>query len=563
VVFLAAAAGWALWALMRTPQEVAGTVRVRVVDLDGKPVTGAQVRTRYGGEWVGVNAKGEAALESPRVNQGLADPTAALADALEGRATFHAMRHGRRAEVVRGKDGGYEATLKVEHCGVLRLALAMSAYADAHMTLDPDPARERWRLLEGRDVVRVGEAATWVVFGGADKIWVTIGGHQGVAQNRVALTAPGPGFLLEKTLFPGPARPIRGFVTTQSAPGTVAATLAGVLEVEEIVEDGTRIPRDPVLIAQDGWFSVDYTGEGRFVLRPRLAFADTPAELTVRGGDDEVRLDAIPRPWIEVRPAELAKVSPAPVIALFVTGGTRDLLPENGVYATEQGLRVALPGPGVYTLSVATRGTDAAPPRSGEAQVTASSGPVEALVALADRPFGTLGIALESVPDGGGEVRVLPDRARTVLTRPKDGQVPFANVPAGRALVAIQWRDADVARQFLVAEVSAGKTTAIRAEVARGGRVEWDATGTPVEDDARGWALRIPVGTTPYGPAEGTLSLARRWTGGTLLLSTDAALKPGAYRAEIHSTAPGGGPALPVTFEVRAGQVTRVRLKSP
>jgi hypothetical protein len=565
VVFLAAAAGWAWYALKRTSKETGGTVRVKVVDLAGTPVPGATVRTRYsdGGAWVGANAAGEAVLESPRVNQGIADPAAALADALEARATFHAMRHGRLAEVTRAQDGTYDATLKLEHCGVLRLALAMTAFADASARLDPDPARERLKLLEGRDVVRVGEAASWAVFPGAEKLWVTVGGHQGVAQHRVALVAPGPGFLLEKTLFPGPARPIRGFVTTQSAPGTVAATLAGVLEVDEVIEGGERIPRDPVRVLPDGWFSVDYTGEGRFVLQPRLAFADTPTELIVRGGDGEVRLDAVPRPWIEVRPADLAKLAPAPVISLFTAGGSKDVLPENGVYATDQGLRVALPGPGVYVLSVAVRGNDAAPPRAGEAQVTASSGPVEAQITLAERPSGTLGVALESVPKGGGDVRVLPDRARTVLTRPKDGQVAFANVPVGRALVAIQWRDPDSARQFLTAEVVAGKPTAIRAEVVRGGRVEWDATGTPVEDEARGWALRIPVGTTPYGPAEGTLPLTRRWTAGALVLSTDAALKPGTYRAEIHSTAPGGGAALPVTFDVKAGQTTRVSLKTP
>jgi hypothetical protein len=564
VVFLTVAAGWAWFALRRTAKSADTTVRVRVVDLAGAPVPGAQVRTRYGGEWFRVDARGEALLESPTVNQGVSDPAAALADALEARATYHAMRHGRHAEVARAPDGTYDATLRLEHCGLFRLGVALTAYAEAHATLDSDPARERWRVVEGNDVVRAGQAATWAVFAGADRLWVTLEGPQGIAQHRLSVPAPGPGFLLEKTLFPGPARPIRGFLTPNAAPGTTAATLAGVLEVEEIAEGGVRIPRAPVRIEADGWFRVEYVGEGRFVLRPRCAFADTPEAVTVRGGDAEVRIDAVPRPWIEVGPAELSRLSPPPVVALFVTGASRDVLPADGVFATDQGLRVAVPGPGVYTLSVATRGTAAAAPRAGEARLSvAGAGAVAAKVALADLPHGHLDVTFDSVPAGGGEVRVLPDRSRTVLAVAGRAQASFPNLPVGQAFVAVHWRDADVARAFAVADVTAGGTSRVNVAPERGGRVEWDATGTAAEDEPRAWALRIPAGTTPYGPAEGTLPLTRRWTGGVLVLATEVALKPGAYRAELHSTASDANARLPVAFDVRAGETTRVHAKAP
>lgn len=564
VVFLAAAAGWAVFALRRNPQPVGQTVRVHVVDLAGAPVPGAQVRTRYGGEWVAADKRGEAALASPRVKQGLAEVDA-LVDALEARATFHAMRHGRRAEVVRAADGALDATFRLEHCGLLRLAVAMTAHADAKATLDPDPARERWRLAEGSEVVRAGQAATFAVFPGAERLWVTLEGLQGVAQHRIAIPAPGPGFLLEKTLFPGPARPIAGLVTTRAAAAPMAATLAGVLEVEELAEGGVRQPRGAVRIEPDGAFSVDFTGENqRFALRPYCAFAATPEEVVVESGTVDVRIDATPLPWIEVGPADLGRMNPLPNVALFARGASLDVLPENGVFATEQGLRVATPGAGAYVLSVAARGSTESPPRSGEAQVTVpEAGPVSVQVALADLPHGRLSLALDAVPAGGGEVRVLPDRVRTVLALPKDGQVPFAHLPVGRAFVAAHWRDANVARSFAVAEIADGATATVKLAVQRGGRVEWDVTGTLVEDEPRAWALHIPAKTTPYGEAEGTLPLARRWTGGALILATDAALLPGAYRAELHSTVPGAGPGLQVTFEVRADEVTRVRVKTP
>jgi hypothetical protein len=562
VLFLAAAGGWAWFALRRTPREAAGTVRVRVVDLAGAPIANAQVRTRYGGDWVRTDASGVAVLENPVVNRGIEDPAAALADALEARGSYHAMRHGRRAEVARAADGAREATLRLEHCGLLRLALAMTAYAEARLTVDPDPARERWRLLEGRDVVRVGEAATWAVFAGAERLWVTIEGPQGIAQHRVEVAAPGPGFLLEKTLFPGPARPIRGFLTPDAVAGTAAATLAGVLEVEEVLEGGARIPRAPVRIEEDGWFRVEYAGEGKFVLRPRCAFADAPEAVTVRGGDAEVRIAVTPRPWIEVGPAELARLAPA--VALFPVGRGEDALPEAGVFATERGLRVAVPRGGDHVLSVALRGTDAAPPRAGEARVMVpAAGPVAATVALAELPHGRVEVRLAGVPGGGGEVRLLPDRARTVLAAAQEKPVAFANVPVGRAFLAVHWRDAGAARLFAVAEVAAGRTATVDLAPARGGRVEWDATGTAVEDEPRAWALRIPAGTTPYGAGEGTLALTRRWADGVLTLATDGALLPGPYRAEIRSTAPGAAPAIPVEFEVRAGETTRARVKAP
>jgi hypothetical protein len=171
-------------------------------------------------------------------------------------------------------------------------------------------------------------------------------------------------------------------------------------------------------------------------------------------------------------------------------------------------------------------------------------------------------VRFPSVPERGGEVRVLPDRTRTVLPHP--GEVAtFLHLYEGTTQVAVRWQHPGFAREFLVTEVRAGATAEVTVPVEHGGRVRLDVSGTPVEDDPRPWALHLLADGTPYGKAEGTLPLLRSREDGVSYLTGDGALRPGTYRTELHVTVPDGPQPLPVTFEIRAGEETLVLVKPP
>lgn len=557
--FLTVAGGTAWYALARPRSAPVRVVTVRALDVQGRPVPGAEVRTRYGGEWVRVDAGGLARLEAPRVREGQPDVAAALADALEARGTYHRLRRDRRARVARRDDGSYEAEFRLEHCGLLRLGVAMTAYASARATLDADPVRDRWRVVEGNDVVRAGQAATWAVFAGAPRLWVTLEGDRGVAQERVPIEPPGPGFLLERTLFPHPSRPIRGRLVAEGGP---AATLEGVLEVTELPEGAEPVPRLPVRIEPDGTFQVDYTGEGRFQLVPSCAFVaveDLLDERVAHGGDEDVRLPCRPRPWIVLATAE--PLATPPSVSLARTSGSSrapPVLPRDGAWW------VAVPGgPGTYTLTVATHGSDAAAPRSGQAQVTVEgAGPTRVALALTDLPHGTVVVRPSTVPGRGATARVLPDRERTLLPRP-DEAATFLNVPVGKAFVEVTWHEPGWARCFAAADVRAGETAVVGVSPEPGGSVRFDVSGTSAADAAEPWVLGLLFAATPYGLTAGNVPLRRTLVDGAPTLATEGALRAGRYRAELRSTR--GDPPTPilVEFDVRPQAVSDVVVKGP
>lgn len=554
LLFLALAVGWGAYALLGMRGAPQVRVRVRVQDPQGKPLPKALVRTRYGGAWTPLAADGTLELLDPATRKD-PDVAAALADALQAKAAFHAAREGTQPAVVAAGEGRYEATLVLEACGMLRVGVAPSGFASARARLDPDGPAGRWRVVEGHDVVRAGEAATWAVFEGASTLWATLEGERGVAQVRIELPVPSPGQLLERSLGPEPALPIRGRV--QLPGGERVPSLHGVLEVQELREGKPPLARPNVRIEPDGSFVLEYVGRGRFLLGARLAFAEAGAPVTALAGAEDVQLPARARPWAELGPAALAAQAPQFTVSVF--GAGRDsVLPEEGALPSAAGLCVALPAPGRWRVLLVAPGSDEAPPRAGEVQVEAAGpGPVAAALALADLPHGSVELSAGEVPARGGEAR-LAGRVRTLLAR-VGTRATFPHLPVGRLPLAVSWRDPAWAEELLDVEVRAGEVTRVELAPTAGGRVRVDATGTPLAGEPR-LELRIVAGASPYGQAEGLVPLLRE--GAQPVFASTGALRPGEYRARVHR--PGDGTRwLEVRMRVQAGERTTVAASEP
>ena len=179
---------------------------------------------------------------------------------------------------------------------------------------------------------------------------------------------------------------------------------------------------------------------------------------------------------------------------------------------------------------------------------------------LAPRPHGTVEVLCAQVPARGGDVTLLPERTRTWL-QGFPGRAAFPHVSPGQAHVLVRWRDPALAADLLAGEVAEGQTLALQARAEPGGTLRLDLAGTPAARSPEAWALRLAAGSTPYGAAEGTLPLARE--GVSDVFAGLFALRPGAYRGEVHPRTPGGGAALPVRFTITAGASTLVKAAAP
>ncbi len=564
LLFLALAAGWALIALGGLTRGGEPSVRlfVRVVDEQGRDVPRADLRSRYGGAWLTPAGTGEvdAGLLPLRGTEGAL--AARLEDALEARAAFHAARAGPTVRVESAPDGALRATLTLQRCGLLRLAVAPSALAQVRAVVDADPGQERWRLLEGREVVRPGEAATWAVFAGAERIGVTLEGDQGVARQRLSLPAPGPGFLAEQTLFPLPATPIAGRI--EVVEGLAPPTLAGELRVEETPPDGPPVAHPSVQIGRDGSFSIPYAGPRRYAVRPLLGFAREGPPQAVEGGADGVVVPVVARPWLTLHgvagaerftfgltwAGEGAPEPPPP--------GWASHLPSGGVAVDGDAVHVAVPWPGPWRVTATCRGSDETPPLAAEAQALApESGGARAPWSAVPRPHGTVRVSMDRVPRRGGEVLLLPDRRRTWL-QGFPGLAELPHVAVGRALLRVRWNDPDLATVLLAGEVEAGATLTLPVTAEPGGHLSLDLGESPAALRALPLGLHVLPGRSPYGEAEGTWDLVRVGAGSEWRAL--GALRPGSYAAALHPRVPSDLPPVPVTFEIGAGRTTVVRL---
>jgi hypothetical protein len=557
LVFLAVAGFWG-WVALSRPAPAAVQVTVRVVDGQGKPVPKAQVRSRYGGEWQEAAADGRVTLSDPRTRAAHGDAAGALADALEARASFFASRRATPPKVRATGEGRFEADLTLERCGILRIGVAPAGFPGARATIDADGPQERWRRINGLDVIRAGEAATFAVFEGAPPLWATLEGDRGVAQVRIELPAPGLGQELERSLGPEQAQPIRGRVTLPE--GATLPSLHGVIEVLELREKGDPLVRPAVRVEPDGRFAIEYAGRGSFRLTARLAFADVALPVNAAAGDDGVPVPATPRPWIEVGPSELAKQAAGATVTLLDAGG-KDVLPAGGAIAFERGLAVAAPGAGTYRLVVALPGNDEGPPRAGEASVVVpAAGVTPATLTLAEQPHGAIVLELRDVPEPGGEVRLGDGRSRTLL--PKLGtSATFTNVSLGKASVSVSFRDKAWADELLVADVSADGPTRLALAPVRGGRARFVVAGTWAEHETAALVLTLAAGDSPYGAAEGTLPLQRDGT--VPVVVPRAALRPGRYRGEVRVAGRPAGRRLEVAFDVTAGGTVEIQAREP
>lgn len=561
LLFLLAALCWGAYAVLGLRGGPGVEVLVRVQDARGQPLPKALVRTRYGGAWTPLGPEGTLRLRDPSLRED-PDVAAALADALQAKAAFHARRPGTAAQVVAAGDGRWQATLVLEPCGMLRVGVAPSGFASARARLDPDGPAGRWCVVEGSDVVRAGEAATWAVFAGAPpSLWATLEGDRGVAQVRIELPVPSLGQLLERSLGPEPALPIRGRVRV--AGDARLPSLHGMLEVEELREGRPPLARPSVRVEPDGRFAVEYAGRGRYRVRARLAFAHDPQPVEALAGAEGVLLEVQPRPWAELGPAALAQGARDLSVSVHGADGV-DRLPAEGALPTASGLCVALPGAGDWHLVLSAPGTDEAPPRAGEVRVQApAEGPVQATATLDERPHGGVELEVRGVPERGGEVR-LHGRVRTLLAR-VGTRASIAHLPTGSLPLRVSWRDPTLAEELLEVEVRAGETTRVDLAATPGGRVRIDASGTFLAGETR-LALRLVAGASPYGRAEGLVGLVREGgtgdTGGASIFASGVALRPGEYHARVHREGDGTH-WLAVHLQVEAGKPCTVRATEP
>lgn len=551
-------AGIAWWT---RPSEGDGlVVEVTVTDPAGEPVNGAQVARRFAPRWQPTDTQGQLRLTRVVLRSDERASPDAIARAIDVRAPYYANRPGRPPVVERGPNGEWRARFVLDPFGLLRVHILPTNLPAVRAWVIP-PTTGALEAVDGVEVARVGQPASFRVFGRATSLELHLEGATGVAARRHVVAAPANGFLREVKLEVEKATPIVGRIVPPE--GVSPPTLSGRVEVAAIDEAGDRNEHAPVRIGDDGTFHVPYAGAGRYLLRPLLGYLDVPARI-VRGGDEVTFVDTSARPWLKLRLERASTASgPSPRVRLLrlPDGG-----PVRGLFGqtyAEGYWSIPLPGPGRFRVEVDLVGTKELPPATGEVdvEVDATPGPREIVITPQAAPSGTVrvSVARPEAAVGGADVNLLGlDRRATVLFGVGD-EARFPFVPAGPVTVHVTFSGEGTATHFVRGELAVDGELVLEAPAVAGGSLAAVGSGPGLADDREARVIAWQAGDSPYGIAAGEVVLARE--GNSARWRATEALRPGAYRGRVRTWGGDDLPAEEVTFEIRAGEETIIEFR--
>lgn len=186
-------------------------VEVKVTDTHGEPVKRAQVARRFAPRWQATDTQGRLRLTRVVLRSGERASPASIAQAIDVRAPYYANRSGRPPVVERGENGTWQAHFVLDPFGLLRVLVLPSNLPAVRAWL-VSPKAGAIEAVDGVELARVGQPASWRVYGLASDLAVHLEGATGVAARRRLVDAPANGFLREIQLEAEKARPIHGRV---------------------------------------------------------------------------------------------------------------------------------------------------------------------------------------------------------------------------------------------------------------------------------------------------------------------------------------------------------------
>ncbi len=474
LVLLVIAAGLVLWLDPFAGEGL--VVHVGVVDAaSGEPLSGVKVKSRFNDAWVTTDRDGMARLTNVELAPNTKPSAKAIARVLE-LSHRSVVASTILPEVTAGEDGAYVAVFEAESFGILTLTLEPTILPNVRLYVE-NAEGIRAVPVDGRGTARVGQSASYRIFGNPQRVPVVLKGDMGVGMRRWMVRAPSPGATLQRSYAATAATPISGQIL-EPASGN-APPLSGTLR---LIPDGypaslqsdeieVLAPIDSVVIRSDGGFDIphilpgawrpiaelDYLGSTP-VPEPLIASrASTGWSIQSETTTSWVRLDLPgekpPNPrWLNyaITSADGSGTSTARV--LHDADASFLILPDRAAYD----IRITQPG------------SEDEPPREFSTRFQAQRpGPaVLEISAFTEVPFGTLVIDIPAavskamkggtlVLDTGRETSVLAD-----LTK----RIEFKHVVTGTRGIKITWRDRDMAPFETAVDVKAGERAFVVVE---------------------------------------------------------------------------------------------------
>lgn len=565
-----AAAMLLAWAPWRATPRSGPYLRVEAVDEAERPLPGVEARLRGDRRWTALGAEGRGQLEGPT---DLATwSSEKVASEVEWRAAFRALPPGRECVVERQADGTFLATAALEAHAVVELEVLAGPFGDAKAGVERDLPLERIEAIGGANVARPGKPVLLRIWRDMQELTVlvesepTLRGDRTIARRRRRIEAPPIGQLRRIEIEPGRAFPIEGRVVWPES--LDRRQRHGLVRVEEILPDESRIEHGTVSIEADGRFRVVDAGASPYALQLLAPYATAPEKLV--GGGSSATLDAL-----EVRPSVRAKAdafradAELPlVVSIHSRPGVSPVQPVawlDSWLETSGELRVpfdlhANPGARIR-VDVPPRGDQPALRGWIEGGEEALAGAIETNIVLAPLATGSLEVALSGPEE-------LVARGATLVLEPLDPHDAATSGPRrttilpglaapprvlglapGSYLARVSFAARQAAQVLVRVDLAADAVVVLEAAAALGGKLQVNERLAPDEaddlvlqtGDTQG-SLHIPLLRGPFG---------KGW-------AAEAPLRPGAWRGNLYTRRTGRLVAKDITFYVTPGETTVV-----
>ena len=153
-------------------------MHVRVVDGDGAPVKEAQVERVFENKRLRVDAEGRARLTHVVLRELDAPSPRSLARAIRVHAPSHALRRPADARILRRDDGAWDMRLTLTAHGILRLYVEETHLGSCKAYPETEDGWERtWEPIEGRQVARYGQPASYRIYDDPRELVIRIEGE--------------------------------------------------------------------------------------------------------------------------------------------------------------------------------------------------------------------------------------------------------------------------------------------------------------------------------------------------------------------------------------------------